>query len=195
MRPRRLRVLAIVVLAGWVSPSVARGDHVCERGEAVASGDRARVVFLDEHLWGCVEGRRRAFVVAHPADFGSWEHVTVAGTYAAIELIESSQECESRDVRVVDLRTGRSWTRPARSAEEGGPCDGHPVSDLVLRSDGLVAFIAGGQVIRWSVNRKRTILLDGGPAVDPRSLAFDRGGVRWTAAGERRRAALPRRRE
>ena len=159
----------------------------------MASGNQARIVVLNEHLWGCVKGQKRAFVVAHPADFGYWEHVTVAGTYAALELIESSQECESRDVRVVDLRTGRWWTRPARPTEEGGPCDGYPVSDLVLRSDGLVGFIAGGQVIRWSVNRKRNILLDSDPAVDPRSLAFDRGGVRWTAAGERRRAALPER--
>jgi len=194
MRPRLLLGVLIAVLAAWALPSAAHADHVCKSGKRYVSGSQAFVVVLNDHLWGCVRGQTQAFVVAYPVDFGGWNHVTVAGTYAALEISESSQECESRDVRLVNLRTGRTLTRPALATNGAGPCDGAPVSDLVLRSDGLVAFIAAEQVIRWSLNRKLNVLLDGGPGVDPRSLTFVRGGLGWTNDGQRKRADLPKRR-
>ncbi|HEX8103593.1 MAG TPA: hypothetical protein VF533_13340 [Solirubrobacteraceae bacterium] len=180
------------MIAVCAAPGSAVADNVCKRGRPYVSGKEARVVVANEHLWGCVRGQKRAHVVAYPLDFGDWRHVTVAGSYAALEIAESSQECESRDIRVVDLRSGRMWTKLAEAGGEAS-CGGHPVSDLVLRSDGLVAFIAGRQVIRWSQSRKRKILLDESPKVAPTSLGFERGGLRWTVDGRREHADLPKR--
>ncbi len=173
-------------------PGGASADHVCDRGTTHVTGRQARLVVLDDHLWGCLRGHDRV-LVAHPADFGGWRMATLAGRYAAVELTDDSQECSSREVRVVDLRSGRDWTKSADAAGTT-TCGGADVSDLVLRSDGLVAFIAGGEVLRWSADRAKVFRLDPGPKVEPRSLSFARGGLRWRTAGQVRQAALPGRR-
>ncbi len=187
--PLRL-VLTFVTFALLGAPPAAEANHVCTRGKSYAAGSVARVVAFEDHLWGCVEGQRRAHVVVYPFDFGAWRLGTVAGTFTALEVSESSQECESRVVRVADLRTGRRWTMEATSGS--APCTGQVVSDLVLRSDGLIVFIAGQEVIQWSPRRDASLLLDAGPNVAPKSLSFDRGGVLWTVDGRRKRAELPK---
>ncbi len=150
------------------------------------------MVSFHGHLWACRGRRERQTLIAAPSDFGDWANVKIAGPFVALSIHEESQECSSNLVRVVNTKTRARTTRPASAVHLGDLCSGNIVSDLVLRSDGLVAFIAGTSVVRWSADRRFTVGLEDDPQLDPRSLRFDAGGLAWTVAGNTRRARLPR---
>jgi len=197
---RALRTLCFALIgliaAGFASAHAASAaTRACSR-PSVVNGAKARLVVKEGSLFGCVRVSRRAVLVTGPQDdYGYWRKPRLAGTFAALELV-LDYKCRTVDIQVTNLRTGVSRTFRAGSSSyvsSAHGCDnyGSPTTDMVLRSDGAIAFIAGDEVVRGTGGGK-IVILDRGPTVDPTSLGLTRSGlVTWWSDGRPRSAVLP----
>lgn len=190
--------LGVVLLAP--TPATA-AKRVCLR-HSVVKGAKARLVVKDHSLFGCVAGSRRGvrvtpFEYNYPEDGATWSKARLAGTFAAVEL-EDAYKCVDFRILVVNLRTGGSRTYVAgsnvRTSDTHG-CNGYGsrTTDIALRSDGAVAFIAGSEVVRGAGDSD-IVTLERGPQIAPASLGLTRSGlVTWRSGAMSRSAVLPRR--
>jgi hypothetical protein len=146
--------------------------------------------------YGCLLSAKRPhrFVVL---DFPEgYEHITIAGRFVAYAAYSdcAADYCNPNAVMVQDLKTGR------QTFAEGTVVAVAHVSDLVLRSDGTVAWIQtsyddngsvkpGFDVVAGGAGRTPAVL-GSGADVAPGSLALAGRTVYWTQAAQPRSAAL-----
>ena len=151
-------------------------------------------------IYGCARSGHRSYVLGEMAMFssaggGGIDHETLAGTMVAYEEISGNPLPEGGSekswlVLVRDLRTGRwihrAFTGVARVPKDEGV---GPLTALVLKSDGSVAWIAnvGGlsgyapaEYEVHALDKSGSRLLASGKEIDPHSLALKGSALSWT---------------
>ena len=200
-----MRLLAACLLLLAVAPAAADAAPVCGKrdGRTIAKTERTRVYVSQDEAWGCYAGQR-------PFDLGNWDpvddessinyatvrHVRLSGRYVgfASECYCGSSAYVDFLIHVVDLKARRtirlvSTGRRAPGAPRNGVRGIGPATDLVLKSNGAVAWIAGDhstepdtlQVHRCDA--RGCARLSVGSAIAPRSLFLTRGRIGWSDAG------------
>ncbi len=155
-------------------------------------------------IFGCARGRKRSYVLGETPNFTSVggqgiDHEILAGTMVAYEEISTGAmpEGEGRGswlVLVRDLRTGRwvhrAFTGVARQPRNEGV---GPLSALVLKSDGSVAWVAevaglSGYVPPeyevHALDRSGSRLLASGTDIASHSLTLKGSALSWMRAGQ-----------
>jgi hypothetical protein len=199
-------VLGLALAPAGASASAAKAKRTCypAHSTTLAASKSVRVyqtrgVSRDTKThatYGCLLTAKRPhrFVVL---DFPmGFEHITIAGRFVAYAAYSdcAADYCNPNAVMVHDLKTGR------RTFAEGSRVAVANVSDLVLRSDGSVAWIEtsfddngsilqGFDVVAGGPGRA-PVVLDSGADVAPGSLALAGRTVYWTRAGEAHSASL-----
>ncbi len=150
-------------------------------------------------IFGCARGRKRSYVLGETPNFTSVggqgiDHEILAGTMVAYEEISAGEmpEGEGRAswlVLVRDLRNGRwvhrAFTGVARKPKNEGV---GPLSALVLKSDGSVAWIAKvGDLSGYvppeyevhALDKRGSRLLASGTDIAPSSLTLKGSALSW----------------
>jgi hypothetical protein len=146
------------------------------------------------HVYGCHDAVGRGFALEDFDDLDNGHHFTephaLAGPYVAFVdnyVYEYAAEPGENynEVRVVDLRTGRT----VREACTDPDCF-EPADDLAVAPSGAVAWIAARRVWRLSGRRKKPQRLGGGRGLDVDSLKLRGGRLTWVQDGRTHSAAL-----
>lgn len=150
-------------------------------------------------IYGCARSRHQSYVLGEMATFsssggGGIDHETLAGAMVAYEQISGGPSGAAWLVYVRDLRNGRwvhrAFTGMARESRYRGV---GPLTALVLKSDGSVAWIAkvaglSGYVPPeyevHALDKGGSRLLASGTEIDPHSLALKGSALSWTETGK-----------
>lgn len=202
-----LALLVAAVAAAAPTDAPAAPDRC--KGQQVARGAQAVVfsVRIDDgsQLRACLRADGRPMILAggDVSREGSsiWRNPVVAGRYVAYERLVD-EKCPSLVVEIVDLRRRRVVSQVAAGSStyvsdvHGCQGGGSPTTALVLRSDGLAAFVVEREdvtheVVR-SAGRDRMVRLARDEELEPGFLRVTRTEVQWFSGGEVRRAPVPR---
>jgi hypothetical protein len=155
-------------------------------------------------IYGCARLRHRSYVLGEPPLFsssggGGIRDETLAGTMVAYEEISANESPEGEGtatylVLVRNLQNGR-WVRRAFTgiARESRYKGVGPLTALVLKSDGSVAWIASVAGLSGYVppeyevhalDKSGSRLLASGTEIDPHSLALKGSALSWTQTGK-----------
>ena len=160
--------------------------------------------FHAEGIMGCVYGSSHQFFVgdAGPdsASGGASSSVEqMVGTLAAVATssYENYGQVQRDEVSVIELRTGRlmrhSATGPPEPAHDYESAGAGPVTSLVLRPNGDIAWIAATPYQRLTSAGKDQVytleasgqrMVASGNEIDPLSLALADETIYWTQAGK-----------
>jgi hypothetical protein len=202
-----LAASAILALAAcaWAGTPSGGGSAPCRpAGARTLAADRtARVLSMHHSVYGCVDATGKllnlggASICNLPA--GRVAPVSLAGDVVAYGLEKCGVDTGSSTVVVRNLATGRRLADLPAFAHPLGPESFVSVAALVLRRDGAVGWIAGGQSIvthgpaSYEVHRfesGKSSLLDSGTAIAPSSLRRAGSRMTWRDGGVTHSAAL-----
>ncbi|HUB36633.1 MAG TPA: hypothetical protein VL972_07395 [Solirubrobacteraceae bacterium] len=165
-------------------------------------------------FFGCVYGRGKSYLLGIPLEGGSptgsggSAMFTLGGPVVAFEeSVSTNLEPESRyenEIVVRNLRNGRYLHRLPTGTPMTPPKNGDvgvgPATDIVVKSDGAVAWIVDvgkGGVSRapavyevHAVDRTGSRVLASGPEIGPSSLALAGSTLYWTQGGKPMSAVL-----
>jgi hypothetical protein len=212
---RRAATAVALLLALTAVPTIAAAKHHrrpvrCERGQRgmiVANG--AAQVYGGRpgsgiDVFACAFGSRRIFDLGLPYECGGGgsgcagvRKEVVAGPVVAYEVTYAIVGHHVNDrVLVRDLRTGRLLhSEPTAASSHGLGW----ATDIVVKSDGAVAWIAGlpwvpeSGPVRYevqAVDKHGSRLLAVGTDIEPSSLALGAGTLYWTQGGTAMSATL-----
>jgi hypothetical protein len=161
-------------------PCASPGSHTVARSAYARVFTKSRG--NDHRLVGCLlrNGKRRLLHTWYNCSCSTGDEpdpdVGLAGRYAAVNNWScpppgAPGTCVGR-LRVIDLRSGR-----VRHAADTGA----PLSALLVKPNGSVAFLLGERLIR--IDSTGTATLDEGPGIDPASLAASSNRLYWMRGG------------
>jgi hypothetical protein len=214
--PSPLAILAILVIAvAGVAPAASASTCKRPRGASLIAASPTAVVWSRQARGvrrvgvGCLRATGRRTVLAVGLDSaldGSVleRPIVLAGHYVGYVMFNSFEARAEYVVRIADLRSGRirghtAW--PDNSVDSQSVA----VRGLVLNRSGGIAWVTwwdgyphaatqkpvpSSAVARLDTNGLAE--LDGGPAINPDSLALATGGgsITWVDGGQRRTAPL-----
>lgn len=188
-------------------PRARRGGTTCRAGRTLQRGDGARIFQVRTTVYGCLHPRRgviplgRSFGGAPSGESGVHD-IALAAPYVAFAQEERHYGLGGDELRVVDLRTGRTTKRESANGSWAGSEGGGPITQIDVDGRGAVVWVAGMRVppcrdgsctrpVLWAWVNDFPTLLD----VDPGELTDVRltpGGAAWVRAGEARAEGLTR---
>src|SRR4051812_2905082 len=115
--------------------------------------------------YGCLNAVGKRFFLGLTQDPSVLGPLTFGGNFVGYGVADCPSDCIASGVDVVDLSTGRTKHNLDASQPFGAQVD-----SMVLAPSGSVAWVAGGQLRKRE--RRVTTLLDPGPGIDAKSLAF-----------------------
>jgi hypothetical protein len=183
MRLAAFVVGASLALAPTAHSAPAKGRHPCASpgSTTLARSIDARVFTRSRgdyyRLVGCLlrTGQRRLLFRWYDCGCSTGDDpppdVGLNGRYVAVNTWKCEPyftgRCSGR-MQVIDLRTGRAL----HTADTG-----QPLSALLVKANGSVAFLLGERLIR--IDSAGTAVLDEGPGIDPGSLAANSNRLYW----------------
>lgn len=198
--------LAAVCVAGAAAAETRAPACYPESAHGLQANAEARVYRRDGDVYGCAfaAGRRRLLGSVYAAGTsssggGGVTRLRLAGHYAAVvSVVEDSGRLAG--ITVHDLREARSVYRWDVGAGIAGIADDADITDVVLRSNGSVAFIEGvggsaaGQSPKRLIVRRHdtrgSAILEDGQTIGASSLSLTGRQVGWTSGGSPRKATL-----
>ncbi|HEY8581639.1 MAG TPA: hypothetical protein VIL49_01790 [Capillimicrobium sp.] len=185
------------------SPDRASGP-TCDSGRTVARRGKVRVFWRGAAIHACL--RPQIGVVTLAPTYSSSTSsagvgdMAIAGPFVAFAFRGSQYGQAGSELRVVDLRTGRTVKRWSPNGSWAGSTGGGTVEQVRVRSDGAVLWVGGMHIppcegpecVRkllwvWDNDFPTVLDADEGEIADVR-LAD--GNALWTRAGAPRRASL-----
>jgi hypothetical protein len=163
---------------------------------------------IEDDVYGCAYGHKRAYVLGHPSGGtpqggGGVEQETLAGTIVAYEVfsVHNPEEHVASYFWIVvrDLRDGRVLHKVPTGAITGPNPEGSvgigPISALVVKWDGSVAWTTGGEGVQGEyqvhvLDKVGERLVAAGTDVEPRSLVLHGSTLSWVQGGKRLTAPL-----
>ena len=182
-----------------------RAPHCTMNGaRTVAANRHVRVFRARGEVFGCRRTANRAYEIGH----GSGEcqnndlidSAVVAGNLAALNVRTCGLYGSSSTVKLVNLRDGRGRFASAPLSTPGSEAGYDAIRGMTVTPGGGLAWlgvrVARGAVVAAEVRRRRpgfadrSVVLDSGVAIDPRSLRRRGSRVQWRNAGAARSAAI-----
>jgi hypothetical protein len=203
-------VLPPAALAALVPPpgeraGSVRAPHCTLTGaKTIAANRRVRVFEARDAVFGCRRTADRAYEIGHDGsecqNNDAIDTAVVAGNFAALNVRTCSLYDSESSVALVNLRDGRVRFRAAALSTPGSETSYEAIRGMVVTPAGRLAWVAvrimRGAIADAEVRRRvpnsaeRTVELDGGTTIDPRSLRKGDGRVLWRNAGLLRSARL-----
>lgn len=213
---RWLVVLTLGLATSGSAGAAPRPQPCPATARILAQGRLGRVVDVEHTLVVCLPGAStgRAIGLTEAADGCVPDRcftaaVAVSGRRLAFGVDSIGRDGLGDRIVVQDIVTGHyrrdffngtfHQADRARCGNDGSYEGVGPTTDIVLRSDGAIAWIAQRLCApaaekSFEVHARiggRTVTLDAGTGIGPTSLVLRRDGLLWTRDGTTRRATLP----
>lgn len=212
-------LLAVVILLVFAARAAAvpepgerarsiRAPHCALQGSRTIAANRHVRVFRARtglgEVYGCRRSANRAYelgVAAECQNYDEIDGVVVAGNMAALNVRTCSLTSSQSRAVLINLRDGRVRfaSQPLASAPDVDR-EYDAIRGMVVTPEGRLAWLGvrvrGGVLIGAEVRRRargsrsRSVLLDRGAAIDPRSLRRRGNRASWRKAGTRRCARI-----
>ncbi|MEA2143608.1 MAG: hypothetical protein QOI64_2038 [Solirubrobacteraceae bacterium] len=219
-RPRALLVAVAALVTGLLLTATAPAAFVPPPGERATSVraphctlNGARTIAANRHVrvfrargevFGCRRTANRAFGIGHGGqecqNNDLIDSAVVAGNFVALNVRTCSLDSSNSSVHLVNLRDGRGRFASAPLSTPGAESGYDAIRGLAVTAAGRLAWIgvrvSGGVVVAAEVRRRRpdfsdrSVVLDSGSGIDPRSLRRVGSMLRWRHDGAARSAAM-----
>jgi len=219
-RPRALAAAAIALAVTLLPAPAASADFVPAPGErarsiraphctmngarTIAANRHVRVFRARGEVFGCRRTANRAYGIGHGGqecqNNDLIDSAVVAGNFAALNVRTCSLTNSSSSVHLVNLRDGRGRFRSAPLSTPGSDSSYDAIRGMAVTAAGRLAWIgvrvSRDAVVAAEVRRRRpdfadrSVVLDSGTGIDPRSLRRSGSMLRWRNAGAARSARI-----
>ncbi len=196
---------AAFVPAPGVRAKSIRAPHCTLNGaKTIAANRHVRVFRARGEVFGCRRTANRAYAIGHGGaecqNSDLIDSAVVAGNVVALNVRTCSLTNSSSSVHLVNLRDGRGRFASAPLSTPGSESGYDAIRGMAVTAAGRLAWIgvrvARGVIVAAEVRRRRpefsdrSVVLDSGTGIDPRSLRRAGSRVRWRHDGAARSAAM-----